>query len=122
MTVDLIAGTLTTINANFINPYTGEILSVNGDYYQNDTLVTGGSGTADIALGTTFDQFWRLEDELGNLLIEDIEIFLPAAGNDIVMLSSSTHVLGDLIIQAAEGDDIVWSNAGNDQIDGGPWQ
>lgn len=119
MTVDLIIGTLTSISANFINPYTGEILSVNGDYYLNDTLVTGGPGTDDIALGVTFDQFWRLEDELGNLLIENIEVFLPAPGDDILLLSSATYVLGDLTIQTAEGNDVVWSNAGNDLIGGG---
>ncbi len=119
MTVDLIIGTLTPISSNFINPYTGEILSVNGTYYLNDTLITGGPGTNDIALGVTFDQFWRLEDELGNLLIENIEIFLPAPGDDILLLSSDTHVLGDLIIQTAEGNDVVWSNAGNDLIEGG---
>ncbi len=119
MTVDVIIGTITAINANFINPYTGEILSVNGTYYLNNIPVTGGPGTADIALGATFDQFWRIEDEMGNLLIENIEIFLPAPGNDILLLSSATHILGDLIIQTASGDDIVWSNAGNDQIDGG---
>jgi len=119
MTVDLIIGTLTPISANFINPYTGEVLSVNGTYFLNDTLVTGGSGTNDIALGVTFDQFWRLEDELGNLLIENIEVFLPAPGDDILLLSSNTHILGDLTIQAAEGNDVVWSNAGNDLIEGG---
>lgn len=90
--------TLTTINSNFINPYTGEILSINGDYYLNDILVTGGPGTDDIALGLVFNQFWRLEDDLGNLLIENIEVFLPAPGDDILMLASTTHVLGDLTI------------------------
>ena len=119
MTVDVIVGTLTTINSSFINPYTGEILTVSGDYYINDTPVSGGTGTDDIALGLVFDQLWRLEDDLGNLLIENIEVFLPAPGNDILLLASATHVLGDLTIQTSEGDDIVWSNAGNDLIEGG---
>lgn len=119
MTLDVIVGTLTTINSSFVNPYTGEILNVSGDYYINDTLVSGGAGTDDIALGLVFDQLWRLEDELGNLLIENIEVFLPAPGNDILLLASTTHILGDLTIQASEGDDIIWSNAGNDLIEGG---
>ena len=119
MTLDVIVGTLTTINSSFVNPYTGEILNVNGDYYINDTPVSGGAGTDDIALGLVFDQLWRLEDDLGNLLIENIEVFLPAPGNDILLLASTTHILGDLTIQTSEGDDIVWSNAGNDLIEGG---
>ncbi len=119
MTIDVIVGTLTTINSTFINPYTGEILDVNGDYYINDTSVSGGPGADDIALGVVFDQLWTLEDALGNLLIENIEVFLPAPGNDILLLASTTHVLGDLTIQTSDGDDIVWSNAGNDLLDGG---
>tara|TARA_R110001592_G_scaffold79054_4_gene236777 strand:- start:4137 stop:6521 length:2385 start_codon:yes stop_codon:yes gene_type:complete len=119
MTVDVIVGTLTNINANFINPYTGELLNVAGDYYINDTFVSGGAGAGDIALGTTFDQLWLLEDNLGNLLIENVELFLPAPGNDIILLASDTHILGDISIFAAEGDDIVWSNAGNDLLEGG---
>ncbi|PCJ95737.1 MAG: hypothetical protein COA45_11975 [Zetaproteobacteria bacterium] len=119
MTVTFVLGTLTQISANFINPYTGELLAINGDYYINDQYVNGGAGSDDALLGSTHDQFFSLEDSIGDLLLEGFEQFYMAPGNDILLLASSTHILGDLIIQVSDGDDIVWSNAGNDVIGGG---
>ena len=119
MTTTVLDGTLTTISANFINPYTGELLAVNGDYYINDTLVSGTAAIDDTLLGSTHDQFFSLEDGLGNLLITDFEIILMAAGDDILNLASTTNIMGDMFIQMSEGNDIVWANAGNDIIGGG---
>ncbi len=118
MTVTFLQGTLEFISANFINPYTGEVLEVEGEYYINDTPVNGGPGNADILLGSTHNQFFTIEDSMGNLLLEDLEIFLMAAGTDILILASDTHVLGDTEIQLAEDNDIVWANVGNDLIGG----
>jgi len=118
MTVTFVFGTLEFISANFINPYTGEVLNVEGDYYVNDTVVNGGTGDADILLGSTLSQFFSLEDSLGNVLLEDLEIYLMSAGNDILNLSSSTIALGDVEIQMDEGNDIVWANVGDDIIRG----
>ena len=118
MTITFVLGTLEYISANFINPYTGEILEIEGEYYINDTPVDGGTGTADILLGSTHNQFFSLEDPSGNILLEDLEIFLMAAGHDIINLSSDTVVLGNTEIQMAEGDDIVWANVGDDLIGG----
>jgi len=118
MTITFVLGTLEYISANFINPYTGEVLEVEGEYYINDTPVDGGTGTADILLGSTHNQFFSLEDPSGNILLEDLEVFLMAAGHDIINLSSDTVVLGNTEIQMAEGDDIVWANVGDDLIGG----
>ncbi len=118
MTVTFVLGTLEFISANFINPYTGELLEVEGSYYINDTPVDGGGGTADILLGSTHNQFFSLESETGEVLLVDLEVFLMAAGDDILNLTSSTVMLGDVEIQLAEGNDIVWANVGNDIIGG----
>ncbi|PCJ99259.1 MAG: hypothetical protein COA45_04270 [Zetaproteobacteria bacterium] len=119
MTVMTLVGTLTYVSANFINPYTGDLLVVDGDYYINDQYVNGGTGTGDILLGTSYEQFYRLEDDAGNLLIEGFEQIYPSTGSDILLLASTTHVLGDMIIHMTGGDDILWANAGNDTIGGG---
>ena len=118
MTITFVLGTLEYISANFINPYTGEILEIEGEYYINDTPVDGGAGTADILLGSTHNQFFSLEDPSGTILLENLEVFLMAAGHDIINLASDTVVLGDTEIQMAEGDDIVWANVGDDLIGG----
>ncbi len=118
MAVTFILGTLETISANFINPYTGELIEVKGDYYVNDTYVNGGPAADDILLSSTQNQFFSLEDALGNLLFEDFEQIILNAGDDILNLSSKTHVLGDMFIQMDDGNDFVLSNVGNDIIHG----
>ncbi len=116
----VLVGTLTNITANFINPYDGTLLTIDGDYYINDTFVSGTSGTFDLLIGSTHDQYYRIEDEMGNRLIDDnFEYILPAPGDDIILLASTTNVMGDLIIQGSNGNDIIWSGAGNDLIEGG---
>ncbi|MGH1375143.1 MAG: Ig-like domain-containing protein [Alphaproteobacteria bacterium] len=118
MTTTNVEGTPTFISENIINPYTGEILPLLGTYYINDTHVDGGAGTSDVLSGSPLNQYYRLVDAAGDLLIENIEFIFPGSGNDIVNIASTTHVLGDMIIATAGGDDIVWSNSGNDIIDG----
>lgn len=113
-----VVGTLTTITTQFVNPYTGDILYIDGNYYLNDQYVNGGVGGPDYWLGTAHDNFIRLEDESGNLLIEEFEFFYPSTGNDIVNFASLTHIMGDVYIGMSAGDDIVWANAGNDIIEG----
>ena len=119
MTVTFVLGTLTQISTNFINPYTGDLLVVDGDYYINDQYINGGAAADDAIIGSTHDQLYTLEDDLGNIILEDFEQFYTAPGHDILLLASTTHVLGDLIIHVSEGNDVVWSNAGNDSIGGG---
>ncbi len=114
-----VVGTLTFVSENLINPYTGETITLNGNYYVNDAYVDGGPGSEDILAGDPLDQFYRLEDELGTLLIENFEIVFTGSGNDIVNLASTNYVLGDMHIATSEGNDIVWANAGNDRIEGG---
>ncbi len=119
MAASFLVGNLTNITSNFINPYDGELLSINGDYYMNETFVSGTSAVDDLLIASSHDQYFRVEDELGNLLIDDnIEVFLMASGNDILLLASTTYVMGNLTILMAEGDDIVWSNSGDDFISG----
>ncbi len=117
MAAIFVPGTLTYVSETLINPYTGHQITIDGNYYINDS-VTVGTVDDDFIFGSVFDQYWRLEDEEGNLLIQDIEAFYSAPGGDIINLASTTHVLGDIIAHGSEGDDIIWANAGNDELEG----
>ncbi len=111
-------GTLTYVSETIINPYTGHQIVIDGDYYVTNSFVTGTTGF-DFGFATVYSEYWRLEDEFGNLLVDNnIEQFFPGPGNDIVNFASTTHVLGDLFIQGSDDDDIIWSNAGDDNIGG----
>ncbi len=111
-------GVETNISAVFINPYDGTSLSVDGVYYLNVDPVVGSDPFFNLLGGNPFDQFWRIEDDEGNLLIDNFQLYIPSTGNDILLLASTTHVLGDLQILLSPGNDIVWSNAGDDLIEG----
>ncbi len=112
MTTTVIVGTLTEITANFINPYTGDILELDGEYYVNNDYYDGGPGSSDTILGTSVDQLYTIEDANGNLLIENYETILPADGDDVVIMSSDTFTTSNLSIQGLGGNDIIWSNVG----------
>ncbi len=94
LAVVFLQGTLTAVSENLVNPYGGELLSVNGNYYINTTLTSGTAAPDEILLSSVEDQFFKVEDALGNLLIQDFEIILMAPGNDILIMASATHVLG----------------------------
>lgn len=118
MGVVTLAGTLTAISTQLVNPYDGTTVFINGNYYINTTYVNGGSGPADFLLGNPNDNFYRLEDENGTLLLEGFEYIFPSSGSDIINLASLNYVLGDMVISLSSGDDILWSNAGNDTLEG----
>ena len=111
-------GTLQTVSANFTNPYTGDVLEVDGDYYVNDTFLDGGPGVCDLLLSGSENQFFRLTDDSGNLLFANFEMFIPGSGSDILLLADTTHILGDLDLRGSSEGDVIWSNAGNDYIEG----
>jgi hypothetical protein len=124
-----VAGTGTLVSETLGHPYSGASLVVAGQYYTNDAYVYGGPGTSDVLISSGNDQFFRLEDDLGNLLLDGFEYYLMSGGDDVLILASATRVLGDVNVNMASGNDILWSNAGhdtitgnsgNDTLDGGP--
>ncbi|MBI1300806.1 MAG: type I secretion C-terminal target domain-containing protein [Alphaproteobacteria bacterium] len=109
-------GTATNINETITNPFTGEELLVNGLYYINDTLLDGGSTPGNILIASSNNQYISIQDSLGTLLFQNFDTVLLGGGDDILNLASLTHVLGDMVINAGTGHNIVWANAGNDTI------
>ncbi len=111
-------GTLTYVSETITNPYTGHQVVIDGEYYVTNSFVTG-TNDIDFAFATVEAEYWRVEDELGNVLVDNnIEQFFPGPGTDIVNFASITHVLGDLFIQGSDDDDIIWSNSGDDNLGG----
>ncbi len=113
-------GPLIEVIETFINPYDASEIDVNGMYSTHGAFAQAGSPAfLDVITGNNNNQLIRLEDSEGNVLIESFEIIQPGRGDDIILFASLTTILGNLEIQAGDGNDIVWSNAGNDLIVGG---
>lgn len=51
--------------------------------------------------------------------IKDIEIIDAGAGDDVVDLTSFTFVYGDVTVKGGDGNDLLWTSAGDDIIYGG---
>ena len=113
-----IDGTPEVILANYTNPYTGETITIDGVYNTTNTFFDGGPGDCDIFISGPQDSLFRVEDDQGNLLLTNFELFLTGAGSDILLFTSTTYLTGDLEIYASEDDDIVWTNEGNDYVEG----
>ena len=119
MATDAMGGTLEEVDTIYTNPYTGELLHINGPYYVIDDVVFGEVGVDDRLLGNPNNQLWYIEDEAGDQMIGDFSGYFSAAGDDILLFASTTYILGDIYIASSWGNDIVWSNVGNDEIDAG---
>ncbi len=118
MALIYVPGELTYVSETLTNPYTGHQLTIDGDYYVNNSIVLGEEDGDDGIYGSVFDQYWRIESSGGEPLLVNIMQFYSAPGDDIVILASEENVQGDLTIHVSEGDDVVWANAGNDIIGG----
>lgn len=110
-------GTVGPLTATLVNPYSGDIIFVDGDY--NQSLVSYfGTSDPDTLLFTVDNTILRIEDDLGNQVFGDIETIVASNGNDVIFLASTTYTLGNLQIFGASADDVIWSNAGDDIIQG----
>jgi Ca2+-binding RTX toxin-like protein len=107
-----------SISTNEVNAYTGASVAVSGSYNVNGEIYDGLNGT-DTLLATNLTDYMTLRDGSNNQTLFNVENLIWGIGDDVVNLSDSTIVLGDLFMDGGEGNDVLWGNAGNDTIDGG---
>jgi Ca2+-binding RTX toxin-like protein len=99
------------------NPATGLWVPVMGKLRSLDQF-EGGSGI-DTLLGTADTDAVFLDDGGSTARLSGIEVISTGAGNDVVDLNSTRFSLGDVAIDAGDGNDVAWSSAGNDTLRGG---
>jgi Ca2+-binding RTX toxin-like protein len=83
----------------------------------------GGSGM-DTLQGTSGADAILLDDLLSpansaGARIQDIEIILAGAGNDVIDLTSTSYTLGNVRVEGGSGADVIWSSGGDDILLGG---
>ncbi|MFP4098282.1 MAG: Ig-like domain-containing protein [Alphaproteobacteria bacterium] len=111
-------GTLTTVtNQTYTNAYTGETITINGDYHVNDFILNASIYSAPVLTeNNQTSGLWTLTNDAGEQMFYGWESFSMLGGTDILLLDSTSIELGDLNLYAGEGDGIIWSNSGNDII------
>ncbi|MBX2834961.1 MAG: type I secretion C-terminal target domain-containing protein [Micavibrio sp.] len=126
------SGSIQTLSVLLENPYSETQITIDGDYHiSNDEY--DGLGGVDRLYMSQNDDFISLisltDNNTGMQLIKNIEAFYAQSGGDIINLAHETIEYGDVSLFGGNGDDILWSNIGNDTIiglggddliDGGP--
>lgn len=110
-------GSIQPVNQVITNPFSGESITLSDDYFVNSASYDGLDGI-DSLLMTNIGDLLFLEDPAGVQWLWNIERLLAGSGGDVLHLASTTISLGDLVIVGGASGDIIWSNVGNDTIDG----
>ena len=121
-------GTLGQLTMALVNPYSGEILFIDDEKNINIASYDGLNGN-DTMLLTNLGDALFLTDNMGVQVVKNIESFIAGDGGDVINLAHQTIVYNNTLMSGGEGHDILWGNAGvdqifgsggNDHIDGGP--
>jgi Ca2+-binding RTX toxin-like protein len=107
------------------NPQSGQSVALGGKRRSLDSF-DGGSGI-DTLFGSVGADAIFLDDASADATaaiqssarIQNIEKIQAGAGDDLVNLTSNRFSLGDITVDAGDGNDVVWSSAGNDTLLGG---
>lgn len=105
-------------NETLVNPYTGYTVSVSGNKNINNAIYDGLGGTDTLSM-TSMGDVVTLVDAYGVIMVKNVEIISAGLDGDIVNMAHSSITYGNITIRGSDGDDILWSNAGNDFILGG---
>ncbi len=105
-------------NQTLVNPYTGYTVTVSGSKNINNAIYDGLGGTDTLNM-TSLGDVISLVDGGGIVMVKNVEIINAGLDGDVVNMSHHTVTYGNLTIRGSDGDDILWSNVGNDLILGG---
>lgn len=111
-------GNFQNVTATLVNPYDGTTISINDTYNVNAASYDGQGGT-DILNMSPYGDYLSLNDGAGNATVSNIERFIAGAGGDVLNLSDASLVMGDTLVSGGEAGDILWTNIGNDTVNGG---
>ncbi len=128
-----IVGSFQTLNTTVTNPYSGEAISLSGQYFVNTSSYKG-IGTSDLFLGSIFSDVLFIYDLAGvppesAQRLCGVETLRADNGFDVMLLADDFIVLANMEIFGGNADDTLWANAGDDtlrglngsdRIDGGP--
>ncbi|MGE4313386.1 MAG: DUF4114 domain-containing protein [Pseudobdellovibrionaceae bacterium] len=108
-------GTNERLTMTLVNAYTGETYYVDNIYNVNNSVYDGLAGVDTLFMSNSGDALF-LEDLNGNQTLYNVERVVGGRGSDLIILSSDTITLGNLLIDGGTEGDIIWSNSGDDII------
>ncbi len=121
-------GTIQQVTVTLTNPFSSKSYFLDDEYRVNTGTYDGLGGNDSLNMSNVGD-FITIRNNVGMQIIRNIENFLAGDGGDVINLADTEIAYGDVNIFGGEGNDILWSNIGNDTIygaggddiiDGGP--
>ncbi|MBU0858404.1 MAG: hypothetical protein KJ667_00565, partial [Alphaproteobacteria bacterium] len=121
-------GMVQQLTMTITNAYSGQSLFIDDEYNNNQSSYEGMAGIDVLTMSSQGDAIF-ITNSVGVQMLFNIEQILAGQGGDLIVLAHETIELGNVIVDGGAGDDIVWSNigddllrglGGNDIIDGGP--
>src|SRR5262245_52765454 len=109
-------GNVQTVSANLFNPYSFARVGINGSFNVNIETYDGLGGIDTLLL--TNDGDYLTVDANGSPSLVSVERVIAGDGDDVVNLASTSLLLPAILIDAGRGNDVIWSNAGDDTING----
>lgn len=105
------------VTGTFVNPYSGFSIFIDEEYNVNIGDYDGLGGFDFLIMSGLGDALF-INDGNNNSLLTSVEFIQAAAGGDLIILADPVLTTGNLIIIGAQDDDIIFSNIGNDEIEG----
>lgn len=110
-------GTIGQLDATFVNPYSGAVVTVDETKNINNNTYDGLAGT-DTLLMSNIGDVLILDDGAGAPTVQNIERYIAGAGGDIIILADDILTMGNVFVDGGAEDDLIWTNVGNDIING----
>lgn len=113
----IFSGTLTHVSMTLVNAYSGYSVVLENEYNLNNATYDGLGGFDTLRMNNNNDMLLLVNAD-GQQTLINVERILASGGNDVIDLSSTNIILGDMNILGSGGNDVLWGNAGNDTITG----
>jgi serralysin len=119
-------GNLQQLAMTLVNPYSGEMLSIDDEFLVNSQTYDGLGGFDYLLMSNNGDALFldkiavngpnHVQSSVPTL--QNVEYIIAGAGGDVINLASDIYILTDIRIDGGAGDDILWTNEGNDIVSG----
>ena len=111
-------GVIQNFSGTITNPYSGVTVTLDDVYNINQSIYNGFDGL-DSLLMTTNGDMLLLDQGFGVPTISNIEAIIAGAGGDVVVIADGVYTYGDIQVSGGSSGDVIWTNIGNDTVNGG---
>jgi len=111
-------GEVTNLNLTLFNPYSGEFFGIDDEYNFNVVSYNGLNGSDTVFMTHMGDALFIADPFTNQQMVFNVEVFFAGDSGDVIHLAHETYTLGNVLIDGGGEEDLIFSNVGNDTING----